>query len=148
MQWNPFLAIQFLWTRKQLRLTSAMQTRNRNLPRRPPNACSLQDDNRDGTKTDLQFRQFAEVCANTEHVLRHSSARVGELAFCPTWTESRVTRTHARYLRYANWLRNGNLDPSFADSSTWPFSFFLSLRLSTAKVRQLQDTLCLCGYNG
>ena len=107
-----------------------MQTRNRNLRRRPPNACSLQDDHRDAAKTDLQFRQFAEVCAVAENVLRQSSARAGGLAFCPTWTESRVTRTHARY-RFTKWLRNGNLGQSLDDSLTWPFSFFPLLRLSS-----------------
>ena len=78
------------------------------------------------TETDLQCKQFTEVCTNAEHVLRQSSARAGGLAFCPTWTESWVTRSHARY-RYTNWLRNGNLCQSLADSSTWPSSFFLSL---------------------
>ena len=70
-----------------------------------------------------------------------------------TWTGSSVTRSHARY-RYTNWLRNGNLGQSLADSSTWPFSFLshqgflLCLYpLQSIKVRQLQDTLCLCGYN-
>ena len=76
----------------------------------------------------------------------YNSARAGGLAFCPTWTKSRVTRSHARY-HYTNWLRNGNLGQSLADSSTWPLSFFLSLRLSSLSLSfAIDQSLPTPGY--